>query len=325
MPAFKSILVAAFVVSVAGPGPAWARADQDRGAVEGRRPLPKVLQLPPGFQPEGIASGKRSTLFVAGFANGGIYEVDARTGEGDFLVPPQTNGRKAVGLKLQAGARRLVVAGGDTGHAYIYDARTGASLADLTLATVTPGGPGTFINDVVLTDDAAYFTESFRPVFYRVALGSGGELPEQADVETIPLTGDYESVDGFNANGIEETPRGDLIIVNGGNGKLYRVDPDSGRADLIDLGGGSVVNGDGLVLLGRTLYVVQNFSNQVSVLELSRRFNRGEIVETITDPGFDIPATAAFLKGALYVTNARFSTPPAPDTSYTVVRVPIEP
>ena len=77
---------------------------------------------------------------MAGFASGGIYEVDARTGAGDFLVPPQTNGRKAVGLKFQRGAGRLVVAGGDTGHAYIYDARTGDSLADLVLAVPAAGG-----------------------------------------------------------------------------------------------------------------------------------------------------------------------------------------
>ena len=282
-----------------------------------------MLQLPLGFQPEGITRGKGTTLFVAGFANGGIYQVDARTGQGDFLVPPQTNGRKAVGLKYQSSTRRLVVAGGDTGHAYIYDARTGASLADFELATPAPDA-ATFINDVILTEDAAYFTDSFRPVFYRVDLGCGDDVPDQDDVETIPLSGDYESVEGFNANGIEKTPRGELIIVNGATGKLYLVDADSGRADLIELGGGSVVNGDGLVLLGRTLYVVQNFSNQVSVVELSRRFTRGEVVDTITDPGFDIPATAAFFRGALYVTNARFSTPPGPDTSYTVVRVPID-
>ena len=84
-------------------------------------------------------------------------------------------------------------------------------------------------------------------------------------------------------------------------------------ADLIDLGGDTVVNGDGLVLLGRTLYVVENFSNQVEVVELSRRFNRGEVVRAITNPGFDIPATAAFFKGALYVTNARFLHDPHAD------------
>ncbi len=322
MPAHLLIFVAAFAVLTVGPGAIRADGGDSPGEVDGRRPLPAVLALPDGFQPEGIARGPGARLFVAGFANGGIYALDARSGRGDFLVPPQSNGRKAVGLKLRRGANHLVVAGGDTGHAYLYDARSGASLADLELAVPSEADPS-FINDVILTGEAAYFTDSFRPVFYRVALGRRGEVPDQDDVTTIPLGADFESVAGFNSNGIEKTPRGDLLIINGATGKLYRVDPGSGAATLVDLGGGSLVNGDGLVLLGRTLYVVENFSNQVAVVELSRRFDRGEIAETITDPGFDIPATAAFFAGALYVTNARFSTPPTPTTSYTVVRVPL--
>ena len=115
---------------------------------------------------------------MAGIASGGIYAVSALTGEGDFLVPPQSNGRKAVGLKFQGETDRLVVAGGDTGHAYVYDASTGESLADLVLAVATEESP-TFVNDVILTNEAAYFTDSFRPVFYRVAArrrgGAGSE------------------------------------------------------------------------------------------------------------------------------------------------------
>ena len=84
-----------------------------------------------------------------------------------------------------------------------------------------------------------------------------------------------------------------------------------------------MVNGDGLVLLGRRLFVVENFSNQIEVVRLSGQFDRGQVVRAITDPSFDIPATATFFAGALYVTNARFSTPPTPETTYTVVRVPL--
>jgi hypothetical protein len=324
MPAHQFILVAALAISTAASAHARTEdAGSDTG-IEGCRPLPTVITLPPGFQPEGITRGRGSRLYVGGIARGGIYSFDACSGQGDVLVPDQDD-RKAVGLKYQRSTDRLIVAGGDTGHAYIYDASTGESLADLVLAVPTPES-GTFINDVVLTRDAAYFTDSFRPVFYKVALGRRGQLPGPNDVQTIPLSGDYESADGFNANGIETTRRGDLLIVNGNPavGKLYRVDPDTGRADAVDLGGGSLANGDGLVLRGRTLHVVENFSNQIAVVELDRGFASGEIVATITDPNFDIPATAAFFKGALYVTNARFTTPPAPDTTYTVVRVPIE-
>ncbi len=313
----RSTLLVAFAVLVGFPG-GQARAGHDK------HPLPSVLPLPAGFQPEGITKGDGPVLYVAGFADGGIFALDPRTATGSFLVPPQTNGRKSVGIKFQRETDRLVVAGGGTGHAYVYDADTGDSLADLVLHQPV-SDTDTFINDVVLTDEAAYFTDSFRPFFYRVAL-SCHRVPTQNDVQEIPLTGDYQNVAGaFNANGIEVTSKGDLIIVNGGNGKLYKVDPDTGVADEIELEGGDVTNGDGLVLLGRTLYVVENFSNQIVQIKLSGRFDRGSLVRTITNPNFDTPATAALFKGALYVTNPRFGLPEhTPETTYNVVRVPID-
>jgi sugar lactone lactonase YvrE len=343
MPAPKLLPVAAFLLFVAGPARLLSAAPVDEvpsasldAGPAGGAPLPAVIQLPPGFQPEGITRGRGATLFVAGIANGGIYAANARTGAGEFLVPPQTNGRKAVGLKFQRGANRLVVAGGDTGQAYIYDADSGESLAELTLADppASQANPS-FINDVVLTGGAAFFTDSFRSVLYRVDLGCGergggrgcrDQLPDEDDVTIIPLGGDYQAFPGFNANGIEVIPGGDLLIVNGNelSGKLFRVDPASGVATEVDLGDDSLINGDGLVLRGRSLFVVENFSNQVVEVQLQRGFRRGEIVRTIEDPGFDIPATAALFAGALYVTNARFSTPPTPDTLYTVVRVPLQ-
>ena len=51
----------------------------------------------------------------------------------------------------------------------------------------------------------------------------------------------------------------------------------------------------------------------------------GEVVGTITDGRFDIPTTVAGFGDALYVVNARFTTPPTPSTPYTVVRVAARP
>jgi sugar lactone lactonase YvrE len=303
------------VLAAVGLSPLSAHAHADR-------PLPEVLQLPLGFQPEGITRGRGHTLFVASINTGGVYRLDPITGRGSILVPGQT-GRSGVGIKFDSRTNLLFVAGGPTGHAFVYDASTGAEVADIPLAS----GPGSsFINDLLITRRAVYFTESFKPVFYKLPLRSGGRLPASPEVEEIPLGGDYQFVaDQFNANGVERVPEGDdLLIVNGFTGKLYRVDPCSGDARAVDLGADLVQNGDGLVLRDRLLYVVQNFSNAVSVVKLSRRADRGRLLETITNPNFDIPATAAFLKGALYITNARFSTPVTPTTPYWVVRVPIE-
>ena len=173
-------------------------------------------------------------IYSGSRANGAIYAADLRTGQGAILVPGQA-GRVAVGLSFDARTNYIFAAGGPTGKAYVYDASTGALVQEYTLTAAT----GTFINDVIVTRDAAYFTDSLQALYYRVALGPGGRLAAPNAVETIPLSGDFQFVPGqFNSNGIEVTPNGDhLIIVNSTVGALYRVASRTGVATLIDLGG----------------------------------------------------------------------------------------
>ena len=96
----------------------------------------------------------------------------------------------------------------------------------------------------------------------------------------------------------------------------------TGGATTIDLGGATVPNGDGLMLDGRTLFVVQNFLNQISVIRLSSQYNAGEVVETLTDPALRIPTGITGFGSALCAVNARFDVPPGPATEYEIVRVP---
>jgi len=279
--------------------------------------FPDVIPLPEGFQPEGIATGRGHTFYVGSIPTGAVFRGDLRTGEGDVLVPPQ-EGRAAIGLKYDERTGLLFVAGGPTGFAYIYNGETGENVDEIQLTT----GPA-FINDVVITRDAAYFTNSQQPVLYRVPLRNNGRLPSNLTVEELPLTGDYVFTPGaFNANGIAATPNGDtLIIVNSVDGLLYNVEPDTGEATLIDMGGDTVPNGDGILLQGKTLYVVQNQLNQIAVVELNSDFTEGTIVDTITDSDFRVPTTIARFGSSLYAVNARFGTQPTPDTEYEVVRV----
>lgn len=279
--------------------------------------FPDVIPLPDGFQPEGIAVGTGHTFYVGSIPTGAVYSGDLRTGEGDVLVPAQS-GRMAIGLKYDERTGLLFVAGGPTGFAYIYDGETGANVDEIQLTT----GPR-FINDVVITRDAAYFTNSQQPVLYRVPLENNGELPATLQVQEIPLTGDYVfTPNAFNANGIAATPNGDtLIIVNSVDGVLYNVDPATGVATRIDLGGAAVPNGDGILLQGKTLYVVQNRLNQIAVVELNSDLTEGEVIDTITDSDFRVPTTIARFGNSLYAVNARFGTTPTPDTEYEVVRV----
>lgn len=277
------------------------------------QPFPDVIPLADGSQPEGIAVGRGTTFYVGSIPTGSVYRGDLRTGRIELLV--DRDDRAAIGLAADRRGR-LFVAGGPTGDGFVYDARTGAELAAFDFADGE-----TFINDVVVTRTAAWFTDSFNPFLYRVPIGPGGSLGTTA--EQVPLSGDYAHLTGtFNLNGIDATPNGRVLVaVQSANGALYRIDPGTGEATLIDLGGDAVPNGDGILLDGRRLYVVQNFLNQIAVIDLSADLLSGEVVGTITDPDFDIPTTIAEHGRALYAVNARFSTPPTPDTEYDVVRV----
>ena len=192
------------------------------------------------------------------------------------------------GMRVDPRTNYLFAAGCFNDNAFVYDADTGAQVMEYQLNL---SGEFGIINDLTITEDAVYFTDSFRPVMYRLPLGSGGAIAG-APVE-IPLGGDFVQVPSFNSNGIEASANGKwLIIVHSVRGELYRVDPASGDATLIDLGGGAVFSGDGILLRGHTLYVVQNFMNQVAVVELSPNFTSGSVVATLTDSNFDrtIPA-----------------------------------
>src|ERR687887_2787750 len=155
--------------------------------------FPQVIQLPRGFQPEGIEVGRGTTFYVGSVANGAIYRGNLRTGAGAVLVPGQS-GRAATGIELDR-FMRLLVAGAGTGDAYVYNARTGALIRTYDFA-----GGDTFINDVVVTRNAAYFTDSRKAVLYVVPVGAGGAL---GNFRTLPLTGDFALAGGFNLNGID--------------------------------------------------------------------------------------------------------------------------
>lgn len=281
------------------------------------KPFPEVIPLPNGFRPEGIAVGNGTTFFVGSIPTGAVYRGDLRSGEGELLVPAQT-GRASIGMKFDPRTNLLFVAGGPTGMAFVYDGNSGANVAAIPLTTSLT----TFINDVVITRDAAYFTDSFQAMLFRVRLRDNGQLPNPPTSESLPLVGDFQLVSGFNANGIDATSNGKtLVIVNSTLGTLYNVDPATGYADLIDLDGGSVPNGDGILLHGKTLYVVQNVLNQIAVVEMSADLSAGSINKLITSSYFDVPTTIARFGSSLYAVNARFSTPPTPDTEYDVVKV----
>jgi sugar lactone lactonase YvrE len=305
MPIRRVVILLLIALAALLPGAATAKS------------FPETIRLPDGFQPEGIASAGGTSLFVGSIPTGAVWAGDARSGRGEVRVPPHA-GRNAIGIKVDH-RERIFVAGGPTGQAYVYDARTGADIASYQLA---PAGVATFVNDVVVTRKAAWFTDSLNQQLYKLPLGRHGRLPGQDAVRTLPLTGDLEFEPGFNLNGIAAAKGGRvLVVVQSNTGELFTVNPRSGDTREIDLGGATVTNGDGLLLRGRTLFVVRNQLNLIAVVQLDRWLSRGRVVAELTDPDFDVPTTITFAAGRLYAVNARFGTTDPQPARYDIVRV----
>jgi sugar lactone lactonase YvrE len=270
-------------------------------AAAGAAAFPDRINLPDSFSPEGIAIGRGTTFYTGSLSGQGIWRGDLRTGDGAFLVE---GGGPFVGMKVDA-ANRLWVAGGPAGNGYVFDATTGGD--PLLVVQLAPAGEASFVNDVVVTRDAAWFTDSFRGVIYRVDHGSG-------QVTEIDLTALAPAeANAFRLNGIDATPNGrTLIAVNSTDGELYRIDAATEDVMTIDMGGASVA-GDGILLAGHTLYAVRN-QDHVAVIRLSPNLSSGAIVAELTGD-FDVPTTVARFGRSLYVVNAAFRPPGTPPAS----------
>jgi hypothetical protein len=106
-----------------------------------------------------------------------------------------------------------------------------------------------------------------------------------------------------------------LFVAHSGNGEIYTVNPETGASAVVE--GVSVPNVDGILVHGQRLWAVQNFSNQISRVDLSNNFASGVIEDVITnddlvgDNFFQIPTTAALFGNVLAVVNAKFDNPNA--------------
>lgn len=278
------------------------------GLSPARAAFPSEIVLPGASSAEGIAVGRGSTFFAGDLFGGDVFKGDLRSGDvAPFIDAPA--GRMAVGMSVDPRGDLLFVAGGATGQAYVYDTTSGAEVAVYEL-----GNPaaGTFLNDVVVTRESAWFTDSLQPQLYRIAIGPGGSL---GGAETLALTGPAADVSGeFNLNGIAATPDGKTLLAShSGNGTIIAVDPESGASATV--AGVSVPAVDGILFEAGNLWVVQNFLNQVSRVDLSPDLSSGTVESVITSPLFQVPTTVARHGSRLAVVNAKFDTGIPPTAS----------
>jgi len=274
------------------------------------------IALPDGFQPESVTVAG-SLAYFGSLADGSILAVDLRDGSKQLVSP--ACGVPAGGLRLD-GRGRLFVTGGFSGTARVVDAAGGEIIASYRLS-----GQPSLVADVLLTPTAAWFTDAFNPVLYRLALGPEGELPGEGGIERLALGGDLVYGQGFNVLGIERTPDGTgILIAHCDAGQLFKVDTESGHAGAVPIDGGTIAGADGLFVSGSTLYAALGGKNAVAVVELDGMASRGRLIRKITNAGFDVPTAAVVHGDRLYVVNSRLGTTEAtPQTEYTVTCLPL--
>ena len=301
------------------------------------KPFPDRVYTLAGAASEGFAIGKGTTAYNSS-PDGSIYKVDLRSGEGEVLVGVQDPlDCFKLGMRVDDRTNYLFVAGCLYGNAFVFDADTGALIMEYQLNN---SGEFGIVNDLTITKDAVYFTDSFRAVLYRLPLSRNGGLPLDPGAATeFPLPDEFVNNDPFccTGNSIVSTPDGKTLVIGHSNlARLYRVDTASGDVDQIAVDGPLTGFLDGIAMHGDTLYIMTPYDfpgppvsiDRIQVVELDKGYLSGTLVETITDPAnLDGVASGAIFGDSLYVNNARYVVPfpPAPDTPFWVTKLRIRP
>jgi hypothetical protein len=262
-------------------------------------PRTGLIVLKGATSAEGIAVGRGATFYAGDLVKGDIYRGDLQQGTVErFIDAP--DGRFAVGLKADVRHGLLFVAGGPTGQAYVYELDTATQRAVFQLVSGS-----SFINDVTLTPDGAWFTDSVNPQLHFVPVSPSGAL---GTPRTLTLTGPAANTSAdFNLNGIAAGPDGKVLIAaHSGTGLLYTVNPTTGASAPIQ--GVSVPAVDGILLESGRLWAVQNALNQISQFRLSADFSSGVLETVQTNDAFEFPTTVARHGDQLAVVNAKLDT-----------------
>ncbi|MDQ0284037.1 superoxide dismutase [Rhodococcoides fascians] len=270
-----------------------------------------VYNLPgTGVFPEGITAAD-DTFYVTSTSDGAVFRGTVGSPDVSVFLPGGADGRTgAAGIDVTDDDDRpdyLVIAGGATGKVWVYDANSG----DL-VATFTNGlGPdATFLNDVAIADNGDTFvTDSRSPALYRIPFDQIVAGTQDAPLETFVSFDGTPFVygDGFNANGIVENDNETaLIVVQSSTGNLYRIDKTSKEVTQVDLGGATLMNGDGMEMEDDTLYVVRNRDGLISKVDLDDDGRTGAVTGEITDASVAYPTTVAAVDDRLLVVNSQF-------------------
>src|SRR5215203_4270986 len=94
----------------------------------------EVIVLAGATSAEGIAAGRGATFYAGDLFAGDIFRGNLQRGTAERFIDAPA-GRMAVGMAVNVAHQLLFVAGGFTGQAYIYDTRSGATVASYQFGT----------------------------------------------------------------------------------------------------------------------------------------------------------------------------------------------
>ena len=294
---------------------------------------PDLIPIPVGFEAEGIEVGKDGDFFVGTLSfsgnhtnAGAIYKGNFLTGEGRVLVQP--TGKPIAGLSYDARTDYLYAATGHSegfsGPRWEQGVRVFAGTSGRLLGEIIFGDE-MVINDVLVTDKAVYCTDSISTTLYKIPLEDDGKV-FSSTAEKIEMIGFEMIPDRFNANGIAGDFDGkQVVIVNIRSGVLNLVDTETGVASPILVEGDEQLfpRGDGLYMDGRTLYIMQNRTHKIAVVDLSDDLTQGIFIKNLVSDDFAVPTTITGFGNCVYAINTHFNELTAEGADPTLVQTEV--
>ncbi|MEU7996545.1 superoxide dismutase [Micromonospora sp. NPDC049060] len=274
-----------------------------------------VVSRDAGVLPEGIAVTSAGTMYVTSVGTGAVYRGHTRSAELAPFLPAGADGRtRAAGVQVD-GLGRIFVAGWDTGALFVY--RPDGSLVAKRVAPLA----GAALNDLAVTDNAVYVTDSGTGTLWRATTAG----PRIGELTPWLTPADFPEAPGF-LNGIVVDNRV-ALVADQGSERLYRVDLSRRRASVVEVAGGRMA-ADGLLLEGDRLYGVVNFPDgaggvafavDLAMLDDDRRTAR--VVRRSAPASLDrSPTTIARDGSRLLWVHSQLNNPsPAPPFTVTVV------
>jgi sugar lactone lactonase YvrE len=261
-----------------------------------------------GFIPEGVEYDNANGRFLTGsLAEGSVFEVHGDGRLTTVVGDPELV--SSVGIEVDEPRDRLLVTnsdsavfqGGTQGQAKlgVYSLTSGERLAMVDLAATLgtlPADAALFANDVAVSDSGDIFvTDTRMNVLYRV----------DSDYQAT-LLHRFAPMEGLALNGIVYHEGGYLLVVDLGNGGLYKVPVDNPAGVTQVTLPEPVAGGDGAVWTadGR-LAIVSNSANRVVALASDDNWASARIAGVASYEGQ--ATTAAAVGGDLYVVKPHFA------------------